>query len=551
MKNLLQKIILLVFGLGIAAYNLNAQSSPKGIARIDKADIQKHLKYLGSDLFEGRGTGETGGNLAAKYLAGEFDKLGLIPKGSEGTYYQYVPMHGSTPEESSNLILHTNEAKINLDLKEDYLLYKSGDQTYTPNPLPLVFVGYGINAPEFDYNDYQSIDVEGKIVVMLEGEPPSNSKDYFGGKNPTVHSYPESKMRTAIARGARGSIIIPNPDASNFHWESLKRDFSFEDVTLAYSVTANLSLLVKPSKAELLFRECQYSLSDILNMHRNNRMQSFGLNSKLSFTGNFARRDFVAPNIIGMVEGSNSEFNDTYLLISAHYDHLGIGPPMKGDSVYNGVMDNAIGTAALLELAEAFTEMENKPKRSIVFLLVTGEEKGLLGSTYYTDHPAVPLHKTIANLNIDGIAAYDRFKSVIGVGSDYSTLGNFLIKTARQNDLQIGEIPPKFKNYETFNRSDQIAFAKAGIPSILILDAPPYENISREEGLQKMINYNKNIYHTPFDDLSQEINYQAVMQHVKFLFDFSLNIADSEKKPEWKKGVPYINARLRTEAEKR
>ena len=185
------------------------------------------------------------------------------------------------------------------------------------------------------------------------------------------------------------------------------------------------------------------------------------------------------------------------------------------------------------------------------FMVVTGEEKGLLGSTYYTDHPVVPLYKTVANLNIDGVAAYDNFNSVIGVGSEYSTLAKFLERTARKNDLKIGSLPPQFKNWETFNRSDQIAFAKAGIPSILILDAPDYKNISDEEGLNMLINYNKNIYHTPFDDLSHEINYDAVIQHIKFLFDFCYEVASTSEKPKWNSGVPYINARLRSQAEKR
>jgi len=522
------------------------------IRSISKDALQMHIRFLGSDIFEGRGTGNRGGDLSAKYLALEFDKIGLIPMGDNGTFYQYVPMHGSTPTNESNMTLFIGEDTSKLKLSKDYLLFKSGDQTYIPNPKDLVFAGYGINAPEYDYNDFYSINVENKIVVILNGEPISDDSSFFDAEIPTVYSHHDSKLRMAMGRGANGCIILPNPTDYRFlKWTDIMTQFAFEDVNLAYSPTANLSVLMNPIAGQRLFKGAEYSLNDVYRMHFENKMTSFNLKSKLSFKGDFRERDFVSPNIIGMIEGSDSRLKDTYIIISAHYDHLGIGPSIKGDSIYNGVFDNAIGVAATLELSRVFSKMKPLPKRSMIFLLTTGEEKGLLGSKYYTDHPSVPLYRTIANLNIDGIALFDEFESVIGIGYEYSTLGIVLDSVINNFGLSKAEIPAGFINDESFTRSDQVAFAQAGIPSFLIYEGIDYINYSNEEALNMLVNYSENVYHTPFDDLNQPMNFDAALLHVKVLFDFCYILANSEDEPFWYKGVPYINERLRTQAEKR
>lgn len=546
--NFLKKIlpICLIFAV-LSVSQLYAQYD------ISTDKIQKHLSYLGSNVFEGRGTGTTGGELAAKYLAQEFSRFGLTPLGSNGTYYQYIPMHGSTPQNNSKLTLFdkNNEEQL-LKLSEDYILLNVGDQTFTPTPLQLIFAGYGIIAPEFDYNDYQSIDVEGKIVVVLEGEPLSDDINYFDGSNPTIYSLVESKKRFALSRGASGIIVIPNlADEPNFDWERVKRTYSFENVQLAYSITANLSVLFNPSKADVLFKDSPFGLEDVYEMHTGHRIISFPLQTKISFKGEFTRRDFISSNIVGMIEGNDKELKDTYIVVSAHYDHLGIGPEIKEDSIYNGVFDNAIGVAATLEIADAIKTSGIKPKRSIIFLLLTGEEKGLLGSKYYVDHSPVPLYKTVANINIDGIASFDRFRSVVGVGSEYSTLSEFLQSTANEMNLTVTDIPDIFKSGESFRNSDQITFANVGIPSILVSEGLDYENISKDEGMRKFIEYNNLYYHTPQDDLNLLINYNAVKQHTEFLKKFILNIANSTAEPKWFENSPFINARLRSIAEKR
>ncbi len=514
--------------------------------------IKRHLEFLGSDLFEGRGTGTTGGNLAAKYLALELDNFNLKPAGNNNTFYQYIPMHGNTILPQTNLTIYRSNEQTELEYGEDYFLFKSGEQTFIPNPLPLVFVGYGIIAPEFDYNDYQSIDIEGKIAVMLDGEPQSYDPEYFNGPAETIYSFAESKLRMAVSRGAAGSIIIPQLSSEEeFQQEKIRKGFGFEDVTLAYAVSGNLGVLIDPQKSKLLFDGSEFTLEDLFNFHREGKMKSFDLETKLSFKGEFKRRDFVASNIAGMIEGSDPALKNEYLIISAHYDHLGIGPAAKGDSIYNGVLDNALGVSGMLELARLFSTNSMQLKRSILFLFVTGEEKGLLGSTYYTDHPLVPLHQTIANFNIDGLSIFDEVKSIIGIGSELSTLQNFLEKASAQNNLKVELLPRGMMLNQGFNRSDQIAFAKAGIPSVLTVEGTEYKNISYNAGLEYNLLYHKYVYHSPFDDLSLDINYKAVTQHLDLIYDLCLLICNSDEIPEWETGSPYINARLRTIAEKR
>jgi hypothetical protein len=511
--------------------------------------IKKHIEVLASDIFEGRGTGTTGGNLAAKYIGSGYAKYGLKPAGDNNSFYQNIPMHGSFPLKSSELKIYSNDDEVFLELYKDYLLYKSGQQTFTPVPLPLVFVGFGIVAPEYDYNDYQEIEVEGKIVVFLDGEPESDDPEFFNGEAPTVYNYPVSKQRMALSRGAAGSILIP--DIKNTSWEKLVDEFAFEDINLAYSASNNLSMILNPDVVDHIFKNSGFDYSRILEMKNGHTLKSFPLKISLTFKGEYLQRDFLAQNVAGMIEGKDSELKDSYLIISAHYDHLGIGPVVNGDSIYNGALDNAIGVSVLLELARQFSESNNSFKRSIIFLALTGEEKGLLGSTYYTDNPFVPLHKTIANLNIDGIAFFRDFQTVVGVGSEFSTLENILSDAAAKMGLKVEPIPPQFKVVEAFNQSDQLSFASAGIPSILVLEGTKNKNKTEEEVLYAFIDYMINRYHTPFDDLNQEIDYLAAAQHAAILFDLVYFLSNSDKVPEWKPGSPFINARLRSIAEKR
>ncbi len=543
------KSIVLIFSLSTLLYSQGKESFYSSFNAISGMNIKKHLEVLADDSLKGRAVGTNGAEIAADYISNFFSSLNLNKISKDNSYFQNIPMHGSIPLNSSELILILDKDSMHLSFADDYFLYRSGQQTFMPAFLPVVFVGYGIVAPEYDYNDYQSVDVEGKIVVYLDGEPNSDDEEFFDGPLPTIYSNAESKRRIAFARGCAGTIQIPINSYNK--WEDIQKDFQFEDVTLAYSVSGNLNILLNPDTADKLFFGSKYSLNDVIEMSNENRIKSFDLNTKMRFRGLFKERDFISPNIIGMVQGSDPELKNTYIIISAHYDHVGIGEPVKGDSIYNGALDNALGVSVLLELSKSFASLETKPKRSIIFLTTTGEEKGLLGSIYYTDNPLVPLYKTIANINIDGIAMFKDFSSIVGIGSEYSTLDKYLQESADKYKLEVQSIPTQFRQVEAFNNSDQLAFAKAGIPSIIVLEGTKNLTKSEDEVVEAFIDYYINLYHSPFDDLNQEIDFKAAEKHAKLLFDFCYQLANSKNAPEWKSGVPYINARLQSVAEER
>lgn len=540
-------------GLRPAAAQSSAANDAAAVrASISAERIYRHLAVLGSDSLAGRGTGTLGGDMAAAYLAQQFQSIGLLPVGDDSSYFQQIPMHASKPLPGSKFRLITKSGPVDLVLGADYLLYNAGAQTFIPKPVPLVFVGYGIIAPEYDYNDYQTLNVVGKIVVFLSGEPHAHDLSYFEGEAETVHALPEVKQKVAFSRGAVGSIMIPSlRHPFGCDWQYWLDQFAFEDISLFYSATGNLSVVMNPVAAGRLFEGAAYTLSEVMAMERANAMRSFGLQVSASFRGSFQQRDFLAANVIGLLPGSDPKLRDTYVLISAHYDHLGVGPAVAGDSIYNGVFDNAAGVASVLEIARAFTGLAEMPRRSLLFLLVTGEEKGLLGSTYYIDHPVKPLYRTIANLNVDGLAMFDTFTDIVGVGAELSTLGELLAQLAGELNLEVSSIPAPFADIAAFNRSDQAAFARGGIPALLIMEGLHYHNTPAAAGLQRMLEWGRHFYHSPFDDLHQPMNLAAAAQHTQILFAFCHRLANLQDEPKWKKGTPYLNARLQSLAEKR
>lgn len=540
---------------GVNYPNISAGVYPH-LHNINIEQFHEHLKYLGSDELQGRGTGSWGGHKAAAYISKYFYDLNLIPIGDPDfngmpTYYQQIPLQGTKPLDSSKLIIHTDKGDFNLDLQRDYQLFTSGDQTFLPHPLPLVFVGYGIVANEYDYNDYQDIDVNGKVVVFLQGEPTSDDSTYFKGPDQTIYASPEVKRRLAIAQGACGSILLPNPLAYPKKWEYWTREFAFEEIKLSFQVASHLSLVINPNTLNRIWLSLGRSVTDIYQAAENHTLKSYNLEMSLSFDGDFSQREFIASNVIGMLGGSSSTMSDEYIILVAHYDHLGLGPAMRGDSIYNGVFDNAAGVAAVMELARLFSDLEKQPQRSLIFLLVTGEEAGLIGSRYYIEHPVVPLYKTAAVVNIDGLSMFEKVNSFVGVGAEYSTLGNHLEFVLQNLGLKMDKIPIQFAQTESFARSDQIAFASAGIPSILISEGLDYQESDYETGLKRMIDWGTNIYHTPFDDLNQPMNFLAGEQHLQVLATYIYSLAEARSTPVWYPGVPYRTTRLQTIAEKR
>jgi hypothetical protein len=540
--------------LGVAilalASTVGAKLSDDGGA-VSTAALRGHVFFLGDDALQGRAPGTPGAAEAARYISGELEGAGLKPLGRGGGWLQDVPLHGTSPvEDDTELVLTVGGASTPLHLGDDYLLFTGGVQTLIPREVPLVFAGYGIVAPEFDYNDYQGLDVAGKVVIVLTGEPESSDPDYFGGSEPTVYSTAEAKQRTALSRGARGSLLIPSSLEPPRRWEDLQQDFAFEHLSLPYSLPRHLSAWIHPRRAPLLFQGVPWDLEAVHRMEASHTLRSFPLAARVRFRGEFRERDFFCSNVAGLLPGGDPALRDTYVLVSAHYDHLGVGPPRNGDVVYNGVIDNAIGVAGVLEMARVLAARPRPPARSIVFLFPTAEEEGLLGSLYYLDHPLVPVHRTVANLNVDGLAHVDTFADVVGIGAEQSTLGEALARVAARRGLEVSEMPPMARA-DAFTFSDQAAFAEVGVPALLVNEGLRWSHHTPREALELFAEWGRTRYHQPSDDLGQTLDFEATRQHVEVLVDLVLEIANDPEPPRWNPGQPGALAQLRTRAEGR
>ncbi len=513
------------------------------------SSLEKDIRFLGSDSLRGRATGSPGLKKAAAYIAARFREAGLLKMGNNNSYLQSVPLHGQTILPSTMLTLSSPGNGMHLKYGRDFLLIRTGELSLLTRPTPMVFAGYGINAPEYEYNDYRNINAAGKVVVVLEGEPfsPADSS-YFAGTLPSVYSSPESKLRLALANGAFGMIIIPG---SAWNWTRLKREYSFEDVSLPGAVSSTTGLFVTDSVSRLLFSGEKEAYAELLAKAGNNLLSAFDLKKTISLHSTVQRREFISQNVAGLLPGGDEELKDSYVLVSAHYDHLGIGPAVEGDSIYNGVSDNAVGSAVVLELARRFSRLDYRPRRSILFLLLTGEEKGLLGSRYYTKHPLVPLYKTVAAFNVDGLAAMGEFQDIYAIGAGQSQLKTLIRDVAAENGFRLAPLRYRRQLWELFARSDQISFARGGIPSTIIIEALTYKDIPLDQVLQRLDHWYQKRYHTPFDDLEQPLDPGSLERYVSLLFHIVNRVANMSAAPQWNAGAPYLNRRLQTRAEKR
>jgi hypothetical protein len=510
--------------------------------------VLRHMHVLAHDSLEGRGTATRGERRAAAHIRDQLAAAGVSPALPGNEWLQWMPMHASRPEASATLDITFAETVVRLAVQRDVVLYESGAETFIPQPLPLVFVGYGIVAPEYDYNDYQDLDVRNAIVVMLSGEPPSQDSTYFAGAHTTVHALPAWKQRIALSRGARGSMIITLPRDARTSWEERCAAFAFEHVTPASTPPATLSAEIAWEFAPLLFHDSPHEFDEVLAMDSTSRMRSFALACGASYRAGARTRDARAANVVGVIEGADPMRHAEVLLLAAHYDALGVQAG-GADSIWNGAVDNAIGTAVLIEIARALAA--DPPPRTVVVLFTTGEEKGLLGAQWYAARPARPLHRTIAAINIDGVSIFDRVRAFTGIGADLSTLGDQLSDVLHASGLRRADVASLFDAEDSFMRSDQFAFAQAGIPSMLVMESLDYESLAPAEGRARYLAWMRDVYHAPGDDMLQPFSPAAITQHASLLLALARHLADAAEPPRWHAGVPYQQARLRSQAEGR
>jgi hypothetical protein len=530
--------------LGLQQVGCQEPQEPDQFARPDVAvvepgitseAIRAHIAFLADDALEGRGTGSRGYDLAAKYIRAQLIASHISGGAGNGEYFQEVPFIRTKVDADGTMM--TIGSSSNLEYGSDFLMLDTHRELTGEASGNVIYVGYGVTAPELDYDDYSSLEVEGAIVAFLEFEAPPAFP-------PTIRAYyADHDVKTAIAveHGAAGVLYIRSPETEKrFPWDFLRRELDIgwnslrwlrrDDTPGGMTETALLVGDLSRSGAEVLFDGEEQSLSSVFEAAEKGQPSSFTLSKNVTMQYRAQHEKITSVNIIGFLEGSDPLLKNEFVVYTAHADHLGIGPEIDGDSIYNGAMDNASGCAVLLEVARAFGASAVRPKRSILFVFVTGEEASLLGADFFVHNPPVPIEHIVANINIDGGISLTPVNSVVAYGAEHSSFDSLIQSTA--DNLELAVSPDPFPEEGLFVRSDQFPFIKKGVPAVFLSTGfeSNVPNVDPVESLKEWLVTN---YHSPKDDTSQPLDYESSEKLSKFAFALGHDIAMKPQRPRW------------------
>ncbi|HVS00565.1 MAG TPA: M28 family metallopeptidase [Thermoanaerobaculia bacterium] len=512
----------------------------KALAGIRPEAIRGHMRFLADDLLEGRGAGTRGYDIAAEYVASQFEAAGLEPAGVNGTYFQPVPLRKSLavePECSLTLEL-PGKKTTTLKFGEHYVVRA---ESLVPDrsevTAPVVFVGFGVTAPELGYDDYAGVDVKGKIVAMLSGAPeafPHNQRAYYSSQR--------IKGENAVARGAIGIVGFSTPqDEARFPWWKMVQNVKLGGMRWvndkgvpdeAFAQLRGVATLSK-SGAEALFADSPKALEQVFAGAKEGRPQSFDLPVRVTLKSVAQHTRVDSPNVAAVLRGADPKLRDEYVLYTAHLDHLGIGEPVKGDKINNGALDNASGIAAMIEAAKALSSLPRRPRRSLLFVAVTAEEKGLRGADYFAQHPTVPLKKIVADVNLDMFVMIYPVRDVVAYGAEHSSLGRVVEEAAKQVGFEVSPDPAPEET--VFIRSDQFPFVRRGVPALFVT-AGMKSGDPKIDGAKSHVEWRRNNYHAPQDDMSQPIDFDSGARFARLNVLIGWQIAEEEQAPRWNTG---------------
>jgi len=503
-------------------------------------NIKAHIAFLADDTLQGRDTGSDGYQIAANYVKSYFKQVGVKPMGEHDTYEQEVTFRKSMLVDGSASFAITNEAGEHpLEFQTDFIMSGSALSTESSLTADTVFVGYGVISEDFGYNDYEGLDVQGKVVVALTGRPddlPSEEGAHIGSGS--------EKVKHAADRGAVGFITVHTPK------REAVRKFS---TSAQYASSPRMSWLDKDGKpfgkraeikagaylnhekASLLFAGAEKEVSAVFEADTNNQaIKGFPLKAKVTLASKSSHEEITSPNVVGVLEGSDPELKNEYVVFSGHLDHIGVSHHEgEEDNINNGALDNASGVSIMLETARLLTSMEKAPKRSVLFVVVTGEEKGLLGSSYFANNPTVPAMQMVANVNLDMPLILYPFADVIAFGSTHSSLGTIVETAANKIDISLS--PDPMPEQALFTRSDHYSFVKAGIPSVFLMTG--FKSTDPEiDGGKLFGDFLKNHYHQHSDEIDLPIRYDAAAKFAEVNMMIGLEIANQKERPTWNQG---------------
>lgn len=509
-----------------------------GIKTLTEAGLEKHLKILSSDEFLGRMPFTEGETKAIAYLQDEIKKLGLEP-GNDSSFLQEVPMVRITTKTDSVMNVVAGKKKLQLAGLQDYVIWTQNpeqEEIKLENE-EVVFAGFGVVAPEKNWNDYEGLDVKGKIVLVLVNDPDFGTSDStFKGNTMTYYGRWTYKFEEAARQGAKGCLIVHDDVASGYGFWVVQNSWNTSKLYLdnrgKSEYTCPAVGWVSQPAAKKLFEAAGSNYVDALSRAHKQGFKGEPLDVKLSFSMKVKTKYDKSYNVVATITGTTQP--DEYIIHSSHWDHLGIGKPNEaGDSIYNGALDNASGAAGQLEIAKAYLSLKNKPARTVVFLWVTAEEQGLLGSAYYAQNPIYPKEKTVANINIDGVNPYGKSKDIVLVGMGQSDLEDYLEEEAKRVGRYVSPEPTPSAGY--YFRSDHFNFAKAGIPALYTNDGVDNAEKGREYGKQLQDDYTAKHYHKPSDEYTSELwKLDGAVEDLKLLFNVGKKLSMEKTWPQWK-----------------
>jgi len=547
--------ILLSFLSALALNGISAQEASYSVPRKARSALEgmsadrmrAHVKYLSSDLLEGRGTGQRGGELAAAYLATQFELMGLKPGATDGTYFQKVPLVGITSQSDTSLKLANARGSVPLQYLEDYVAWSRTEEKITDQKSDLVFVGYGIVAPEFDWDDYKGMDVAGKTLLVLVNDPPSPDPKLFGGPALTYYGRWTYKFEMGLKKGAIGVILIHTTPSAGYGFNVVQNSWSKEQPFVGRAPgekALKLESWITEAKGKELFKLAGKDLDEARDAagRRDFRPIPMGVTVTSHIVSKV--RPVETANVLGLLPGSDPMQKKEVVIFTAHYDHLGVGKPENGDDIFNGAVDNASGVSILLELAHGYAEACSRgacPPRSILFIAAAAEEGGLRGSQYYATHPTFSPGKIAANLNIDGIQVIGKALEYTFLGSDKTTLGPIIAWAEREYGFT--NVPDPEPGQGSYYRSDHFNFAKVGVPAISIDQGDKFEGKDPAWGKKVWEDYNENRYHRPADEYDPAWDFSGLVKLGRITGAIGWVIASQEALPSWQPGDEFLAAR--------
>lgn len=510
---------------------------------VSAAVLRAHVEFLADDALEGRGTGARGGLVAAKYIAAQFERLGLEPAGEGGSWFQRVPLTARRFAARLEVAGDSGSFAPN----DDFILYLPGDDSAAAVSAPAVFVGYGITAPEVGWDDYRDADVKGKVVVALAGTPAERDSSLFRGARRTDYGLRQSKVDEAARHGAAAALVVYRPGAVPIPWEDIAHAWAGDQMSLAdRSDSGGRALRIagwlNAPAADRLVARSGVELDRLAESAAEPGFRALPLGATVALAASSSRRRLDGFNVIARLPGRERLASEAVVL-GAHYDHLGIGPPVGGDSIYNGAIDNASGTAGMLAVAEALVRSGARPARSILFVGFGAEELGLLGSREFVSHPPVPLGRIAAMVNLDALNLLAPTRDISALGADLSSLGDLFRRAAAAEGYAItppdAPIVREAVRQRFFDRSDQASFARAGVPAVFLYFGDRIAGRSAGSSLGELRRYLENRYHRPNDDLTQPLDYWAGVRPLRVVARTLLAAAQAPDRPRWAPGAPY------------